>query len=149
MEEVRITHPTTGASKGVKLQRYDLIPVEPLRMLAELYGKGAFKYDERNWEKGYEFSKSFSALQRHMWLFWSGEDLDEEMGLPHTVCAAWHAFVMTEFLSTHPEMDDRPIWRGAKAARQRLGLDDLSEETQQQNLEDVSPKSFLEVEDGA
>lgn len=107
-KEIRITHPTTGASKGVKLQRYDLIPAEPLRMLAELYGKGAFKYDERNWEKGYEFSKSFSALQRHMWLFWAGEDIDDEMGLPHTICAAWHAFVMTEFLRTHPEMDDRP-----------------------------------------
>lgn len=31
--------------------RYDLIPYEMLRRWADLYARGAEKYDERNWEK--------------------------------------------------------------------------------------------------
>lgn len=111
---------TTGARKGTKLTRYDLIPAEPLRLLAEHYGKGAEKYTERNpdgsvayegarnWEKGYEWSKSFAAMQRHAWQFWSGEDIDEETGSPHLAAVAWHAFAMLEWATTHPDFDDRP-----------------------------------------
>ena len=29
--------------------RYDLIPLEPLKRLAELYARGAEKYGDRNW----------------------------------------------------------------------------------------------------
>lgn len=105
--EVRTTS-STGGQKGVKLARYDLIPAEPLRVLAEHYGRGAEKYDARQWEKGYEFSKSFGALQRHAWAFWNGEDIDAETGSPHLAAVAWHALAMMEFARTHPEHDDRP-----------------------------------------
>lgn len=43
--EVRVTS-ETGASKGSKLARFDLIPQDALWELAEHYGKGAEKYDE-------------------------------------------------------------------------------------------------------
>lgn len=107
IEEVR-TISATGGHKGVKQARYDLIPSEPLRLLAELYGKGAEKYAERNWENGYEWSKSFAALNRHLWAFWNGEDIDEETGKPHLTCVAFHAFALAEFMQTHPNYDDRP-----------------------------------------
>jgi len=104
--EVRVTS-TTGGQKGTKAERFDLIPAGPLRQLAHLYGNGATKYDDRNWERGYDWSLSFAAMQRHLWLFWGGEDIDAEMGLPHLTCAAFHAFALTEFLTTHPEFDNR------------------------------------------
>lgn len=106
-EEVRITS-STGAQKGSKLARYDLIPALPLKMLAELYGKGSEKYAERNWEGGYDWSLSFAAMQRHSWQFWNGEDFDPEMMLPHLASVAWHAFALMEFMITHPEFDNRP-----------------------------------------
>ena len=64
--------------------------------------------DIRNWEKGYEWHKSFAALNRHLWAYWDGEDIDKETGSPHIIAVAWHAFALAEFASTHPEFDDRP-----------------------------------------
>lgn len=75
MTEVRTTS-STGGQKGTKLARFDLIPVGPLRELAEHFGKGAAKYDDNQWRKGYEWSKSYAALQRHLNAFWDGEDYD-------------------------------------------------------------------------
>lgn len=106
--EVRVTDPTTGGEKGSKLARFDLLPATPLWMLAEHYGRGASKYADRNWERGYKWSLSFAALQRHAWAFWNGEDTDPETGSPHILAVAWHALALAEFMRTHPEMDDRP-----------------------------------------
>lgn len=137
MPEVRTTS-STGGQKGVKLQRYDLIPVNPLRLLAEHFGRGALKYDDHQWRKGYEWSKSYSALHRHLADFWAGYDydvcsnhpdecsnepapgqqdalfLDEDTcfnhtGSHHMVAVAWHAFVLLEFVECHPQHDDRYI----------------------------------------
>lgn len=105
--EIR-TVSSSGGEKGMKPERYDLIPAEPLRILAELYGFGASKYAERNWERGFEWSKSFAALQRHAWQFWAGETIDSETKLPHMASVAWHAFALLEWAATHPEFDNRP-----------------------------------------
>lgn len=127
--ETRTTS-STGGQKGVKLERFDLIPVEPLRMLAEHFGRGARKYDAHQWRNGYEWSKSYSALQRHLTAFWAGEDFDicdnspeqcdldigkiyelntckNHTGSHHMVAVAWHSFVLLEFTKTHPGHDDR------------------------------------------
>lgn len=106
--EVRTTDPDTGAAKGVKLARFDLIPARPLWLLAEHYGKGCVKYADRNWEAGYSWSKSFGAMMRHAWAFWRGEDIDPETGSPHMIAVAWHALALVEYATTHPEKDDRP-----------------------------------------
>jgi hypothetical protein len=99
---------STGGQKAGNDDRYDLIPAEPLRLLAHHFGVGARKYQDRNWEAGYEWSKSFAALNRHLWQFWAGEDIDEETGSPHMVAVAWHAFAFLQFMIDHPELDDRP-----------------------------------------
>ena len=99
---------STGGEKGVKLERFDLIPVRPLADLARRYGVGAEKYEERNWERGYEWSKSYAALQRHLNTFWSGEDEDPETPGSHLSAAAFHIFALMEFVEKHPEFDDRP-----------------------------------------
>lgn len=73
--EVRTTS-STGGQKGTKLARYDLIPVHPLRLLAEHYGRGAAKYADNQWRRGYEFSKSIAARTRHFEAWRGGEDFD-------------------------------------------------------------------------
>jgi hypothetical protein len=99
---------STGGEKAVKLARYDLIPAKPLRSLAEHFGRGARKYEDNNWRRGYEWSKSFAALNRHLWQWWDGEDIDAETGSSHLVAVAWHAFALLEYSETHKEFDDRP-----------------------------------------
>lgn len=82
-----------------------------------MYGRGAQKYAPRNWEKGYDWSLSYSALQRHLNAFWGGEDLiqqneagdDPTAGVPHLTAAAWHTFALLDWSQTHPELDDRPV----------------------------------------
>jgi hypothetical protein len=105
--EVRSVNALTGGEKGVKPARFDLLPVGPLTQVATHYGIGAEKYEDRNWEKGYEWSKSFAAMQRHAWAFWGGEDIDPETGSPHLAAVVFHALAMLEWASTHPELDDR------------------------------------------
>jgi hypothetical protein len=107
-EESRITNRDTGGEKGQKVFRFDLIPWVPMYEVAKLYGKGAEKYSERNWEKGYDWSLSYAAAMRHITQFWNGESHDEETGCHHLSSVIFHCLAMMEFERTHPELDNRP-----------------------------------------
>lgn len=79
--------------------------------LAEVFGFGAQKYEDRNWERGYPWSWSYAALRRHLALYLAGKRYDNESGLPHLAHALWHVAVLLTFMQTHPEQDDRPHGR--------------------------------------
>ena len=110
----------TGGAKGQKLAAYHLIPQDVLWRLAEHYGRGARKYDERNWERGYPWSSSAAALQRHFASFWNGDDIDHDPSLyvegeehtsRHIDAVVWHAVCLSAFDLRHIGTDDRPkIW---------------------------------------
>lgn len=106
MTEVR-TVSATGGEKGMKDERYDLIPTEALATVAKLYGFGAKKYAEHNWRRGYEWSKSYAAMRRHEAEFWKGVDLDPETGLPHLAAVVFHALTMMTFMEEQRSFDDR------------------------------------------
>ena len=93
-EETRVTDPVTGGQKGSKLARFSLIPPDFLWALAEHYGRGALKYEDRNWQKGYKWGLSLDALDRHLIQWLMGEDLDAETGTHHLVAVAWHAIAL-------------------------------------------------------
>mgnify|MGYP001563711797 CR=1 FL=1 len=97
----------TGGQKGRKLARFSLIPFDALWLIAELFGRGALKYADRNWEQGYPWSWSFDALQRHLALWWQGEERDEETGALHITSAAWHCLVLITFKIRGLGVDDR------------------------------------------
>jgi len=93
---------TTGGVKGTKLERHDLIPPEALQALAEHYGKNGGngtvgKYQSNNWRKGFEWSKSYAALQRHALAWLSGEDIDGPSGSHHMTAVAWHAMALLQW----------------------------------------------------
>jgi hypothetical protein len=108
--EVRVTDLTTGAQKGSKPERFDLIPVGPLTEVARVYGKGAAKYAERNWERGYAWHLSYAAMQRHVNLFWAGNSIDDGpggTGCHHLACAMFHLLALMEFEARGTGTDDR------------------------------------------
>lgn len=107
MSEVIGCDPQTGAQKALKDARFDLIPPRALEEVAKVYGYGTRKYAPRNWEKGYAWSWSYAALQRHLMAFWRGEDTDVESGLPHLAHAAWHCLTLLTFCENYKEKDDR------------------------------------------
>lgn len=102
-------HLSNGRAEGLQGGPVHLIPAGPLRTLAELYDKGAEKHEDRNCERGYDWSLSFAASNRHLWQFWGGEDWDSETGKPHLASVAWHAFALLHFLEEHPGFDNRPV----------------------------------------
>jgi len=109
--EERITS-DTGAQKGRKLARFELLPCGPMWELAEHFGKGCSKYSDRNWEAGYEWSLSYGACMRHLQQFWGGEDIDPETGTKHVIAAAWHCLAMAQFMDQNPDKDDRAKGNG-------------------------------------
>ncbi len=105
--EVRITDPKTGGQKGQKLAQLGAIDPQALMQLAEVAGHGAQKYARLNFMKGYNWSLSYDACQRHLHAFWSGENLDQESGLPHLAHAGWHCMAMLAFMNRELGEDDR------------------------------------------
>lgn len=154
--------------------RYDLIPAEPLELLAQVYTFGAAKYADRGWEQGIKWSRIFAAIMRHLWAWFKGEDKDPESGLPHPVHAAWGCFALLEFGRTHKELDDRPKPEGMlevpllaktygqpneeRLAKKVTSLDILSERIKEMShvpmkweefQKNILTKEFREQEQGA
>ena len=95
--EIRVTDPITGGQKGMKDARFSLIPSSFLWELAEHYGKGAKKYEDRNWERGYKWSLSLDASMRHLHQFLAGERWDAETQSHHLIAAIWHLIALHHF----------------------------------------------------
>lgn len=106
MAEQRVVDPDTGGEKGRKAEQYSLVPRGPLGEVARLYGVGAEKYARNNWRRGYRWSLSVDALERHLAAFTAGEFYDEETECHHLASVVFHAFALMEFTVTHPEKDD-------------------------------------------
>jgi hypothetical protein len=118
--ERRVTDATTGGEKGTKPEAFSLIPRGALGKVAIVYGVGAEKYARHNWRRGYAWSLSLDALDRHLAAFLDGEDYDPEMTerardagwdvqVPHLGAVVFHALALLTFMDEHPELDDR--WR--------------------------------------
>lgn len=81
--------------------RYDLIPVQSLKRLADLYARGAIKYDDNNWQKGQPYSRAYASLFRHV-IAWREGDRSED----HLAAVAWNAFALMWYEENKPELDD-------------------------------------------
>jgi hypothetical protein len=76
--------------------------------IATVYGRGAQKYDDNNWHKGYRWSLSYAAALRHLGAIERGEMIDPEMQVPHWACIWWHAATLWTFATEGLGTDDRP-----------------------------------------
>jgi len=104
--------------KGVKDARFDLMPPEWLWGVSQVYGFGARKYADRNWERGYSWMKAYGAAQRHehLWLAGQSYDVDENgqadgenfSGLHHLLHASWMMAALYTFEARGIGDDDRP-----------------------------------------
>jgi hypothetical protein len=70
--------------------RYDLIPLGPLRRLADLYARGAEKYGENNWQlaTGQEELTRFKASAFRHLIDWLNGDVEED----HAAAVCWNVF---------------------------------------------------------
>ena len=79
--------------------RMHLIETRFKEELAMLLTLGGFKYDFNNWKlaKKNEVIKYRDALERHMLAWDSGELIDTDTGLPHTIAIAFNAMALHYF----------------------------------------------------
>ena len=72
----------TGAQRDSRegKGRYDLIAPEFLSRLAIVLEAGAYKYKERNWEKGIPLSRTFDSLIRHLYQWMAGSRDEDHLG---------------------------------------------------------------------
>lgn len=100
-----------GMPEGKKDRKgEELSWVDPkvLKALARVAGHGAQKYGHPyNYLAGYEYSKAYNALCRHLTSFWDGEDVDES-GEHHLAAAIWNAHTLLSFCLRGIGTDDRP-----------------------------------------
>jgi hypothetical protein len=89
----------TGGRKfdGGKL-RYGLLPPLALKATTDVLTFGAEKYEADNWKKVPDSKRRyFDALQRHVWAWKEGEQIDPESGKHHLA----HALCCLMFLYEH------------------------------------------------
>lgn len=87
---------------------WHLFPWDAARGIVKVLAFGANKYSARGWEEGMDWSRCFSALQRHLTAWWHKEGVDPDTGYSHL----WHAGCCIMFLIAYElrgvGKDDRP-----------------------------------------
>lgn len=116
MKSAAVLQPKAELSAGVKLDDgkdpWHLAPFDAICAIVKVLAFGAKKYEPRNWEKGMDWSRLYSALMRHLVAWWSGDKGDPDTGYSHL----WHAGCCILFLIAYEirgiGKDDRPCSPG-------------------------------------
>lgn len=89
--------------------RLDLLPIDPMMQIANVFGFGAKKYFANSYRQGETvvWSRTYGSIMRHMMAFWSGEDKDPESGLDHLAHAGTQLFILMEHTAHNKNKDDR------------------------------------------
>lgn len=106
-----LSEPTT---EGMKFDDgktpLDLWSPDAMIATANVLGYGAAKYNAHNWTVGIRYRRIFSALLRHLWAWWRGQQIDEESGhhhLAHAMCCLMFLLHYEMNRGRYAELDDR------------------------------------------
>ena len=86
--------------------RYDLVPIEALEQVVQVYTWSARKYTPDNWRLGMKWSKIFAAVMRHLWSWRAGQIYDPESGINHLAHAVWGCFTLLVYAMNHQDKND-------------------------------------------
>lgn len=100
--------PTSGIKHDQNKVRMDLLPWDAITEIAKIFTFGAKKYADRNWEKGFTWSRVYAALIRHLTLWFQGQDNDPETGKSHLSHAGCCLLFLLTFKLRNIGIDDRP-----------------------------------------
>lgn len=89
--------------------RYELIPYDVLKDIADVFAYGAEKYHDNSWrtEKPAAVSRTFASIMRHLTEFMLGNDWDPESGKSHLAHACTQLMMLMHVYRVFPETDDR------------------------------------------
>ena len=108
--KVKKSNTCEGTKHDKGKPRTDLLPADALLEISKVFSFGAGKYEDRNWEKGINFSRLLGASGRHDLKFKSKihPDLDDESGLSHIAHKIANDMMLLQFLiEKRNDLDDR------------------------------------------
>lgn len=100
---------SSGSKHDQDKLRMDLLDPWALEGLASVLTFGANKYEAHNWRKGIVYSRLVAAMERHLGAIKKGEYIDGESGLPHIDHLGCNWMFLSNFMKTHPDLDD--LWK--------------------------------------
>jgi len=97
--------------------RVDLLPVDPMLQIADVFGYGALKYFANSYRSGetVAWSRTYGSILRHLFMFWDGQDVDPESGKHHLAHAGTQLMILMEHVANNPDKDDRFNRKGEAA----------------------------------
>lgn len=101
-----------GAQRDIQdgKPRFDLIPPLALKRVADLYSRGAKKYDEWNWSKSMPYSRLYSSGFRHLMQFAMGDKTED-----HLSAVVFNILAIIHFQEMgRKDLDDMPKWEKQK-----------------------------------
>ncbi len=90
---------------------WSLVDFATMEDMVAVLDFGAKKYSPDNWKKGLHTKSVFDSIMRHLAAYISGEDNDQESGLPHTghiMCNAMFLAYMHKFMPSSDNRDKKP-----------------------------------------
>ena len=89
--------------------RYELVPFDSLKSIADVFAYGADKYYDNSWrtQTPAEFSRTFGSIMRHLTQWFTGEDVDPESSHSHLAHAATQIMMLMHVQANFPDRDDR------------------------------------------
>jgi hypothetical protein len=87
--------------------RYSLVPQLAIREVIKGFEHGAKKYGQFNYSNGLNHLRYADAAWRHMNQYLTGENIDEESGVPHLALIACNAMMALENSIQRKGVDDR------------------------------------------
>ena len=122
-DDILRTEHEAKTSVGVKHDkgkpRIDLIPPEVILEVAAVLTDGVEEYGEHNWRQGIAYSRLYSAIQRHLLAFWSGDDVDKS---GHRTLAHACTDIMM-LMEMHKDWDDRyPVYQAGQGQAKKTDV---------------------------
>lgn len=99
-----------GVKHDSNKNRLDLIPIDALWEVGQVYSMGAKKYDDWNWAGGINYSRVASAMMRHLFKWLWGETYDSEDGQHHLSSVVWGGLTLLHYdlnKEKYEKFDDR------------------------------------------
>jgi len=102
-----LSNPQEAARFDKGKLRMELVPSVAMEALAAIFGNGADKYGDFNWQKGLPWLQPYASCMRHLLAWWEGEDLDQESGQPHIYHAMANLVMIAEYMKKGKGRDNR------------------------------------------
>ncbi len=89
--------------------RYELLPWDSLKQVADVFGYGAEKYFDNSWrtQEAATYNRTFGSIMRHLTEWQMGQDTDPESGLNHLAHAVSQLLILMYVEQHNPDKDDR------------------------------------------